>query len=100
MKIKCYSRIECESCHTKGMLQVFLYRESKPKYGRIRYSQKIDNKTVFHYHPRSLAYISGLNLRNDDLCQKNVVEGQLNSSSVSCLEPRAGFGPATITLPR
>jgi len=47
MKIKCYSGVECESCHSKGMLQVFLDREAKPKYARIRHSQKIDNKTVY-----------------------------------------------------
>ena len=100
MKIKCYSGVECESCHSKGMLQVFLDRESRPKYGRIRHSQKVEGKTQFSYHPQSLAYILSLNLRNDDLGQKNDFLGQPNSSSVLNLEPRAGFGPATITLPR
>ena len=104
VKTKCNSRINCESCHTKGMLQLFLDKESKPKYGRIRPSQKIDSKIQFSYHPQSLAYISSkisiLKLNNDDLGQKNDSKGQLNSSSISRLEPRAGFGPATINSPR
>jgi hypothetical protein len=104
MKIKCYSGIECEVWHIKEMLQVFLNKEDKPKYGRIRHSQKTeDKKTIFSYHPQSLAYISqkiNLNLCNIDLCQKDGSKGQLNSSSKLELEPSAGFGPATITLPR
>jgi hypothetical protein len=102
MKIKCYSGIECEVWHIKEMLQVFLNKEDKPKYGRIRHSQKTeDKKTIFSYHPQSLAYISQkISLCNDDLCQKDAFIGKANSSSISKLEPSAGFGPATITLPR
>jgi hypothetical protein len=104
MKIKCYSGIECEVCHIKGMLQVFLNKEDKPKYGRIRHSQKTgDKKTLFSYHPQSIAYISqkiNLNLCNIDIGQKDASFGQIKSSSISSMEPSAGFGPATITLPR
>lgn len=102
-KIKCYSNIECETCHTKGMLQAFLNRENQPKYGRIRHSQRIAGKAVFSYHSQSLSYINqkiSFNLCNGDPGQKDVSLGQSNSSSVLGLEPSAGFGPATITLPR
>jgi hypothetical protein len=102
MKIKCYGKIECEVCHVKGILQVFLDKECKAKYGRIRHREKIDNKTQFTYHPQSLSYINqkiNLNLCNGDQGQKEASFGHFKSSSVCKLEPSAGFGPATITLP-
>ena len=69
------------------MLQVFLNKEDKPKYGRIRHSQKTEEKkTLFNYHPQSIAYISqkiSFNIYNDDLGQKDGSFGQFNSDRKS-----------------
>ena len=44
-KIKCYSGIECEVCHIKGMLQIFFNREGNIKYARIRHYSHIDKQS-------------------------------------------------------
>jgi hypothetical protein len=115
MKIKCI-KIDCEKCHVIGSCQVFFNREGKITYARVRhYLKLVDGKPRFEYHKQSTGYIneklketnglSGKDFQfitntNDDLGHKNDDHKNLKNASFYEMEPRAGFGPATITLPR
>ena len=109
--IKCY-KLKCEVCGIEGTAQVFYNKAGQLKYGRVRHYQKLDEnkKPMFEYHPQSKEYLTEkLKLvlpkidpidpkqnNNDQDVDQNL--RVFNSNQV--MEPRAGFGPATITLPR
>ena len=63
-----------------------------------------DGKSQFNYHSQTLGYliekIPSINLTNVDLGQRNVDLEKPVTTFIDKLEPSAGFGPATITLPR
>ena len=99
VKYKCI-KIECPVCGNSGSLQLFLNRQGKVTYARVRHYQ---GKGKFTY------------CRIDDLEQlKTLLNGQAGQEQTSTdidlklkdpnrkveVEPRAGFDPATITLPR
>jgi hypothetical protein len=78
------------------------------RYGRARHYQiKTDGKPVFSYCALSKEYLEeklrflgqghlDANLGN----KQNVYQLNLKANTELGLEPSAGFGPATITLPR
>src|SRR4030042_1251737 len=113
-KIKCL-KLECNVCHNVGLAQIFLRKDSTIRYCRVRHYDRLDpvtKKPQFTYHPFSdlqaletLLSQQGISLSESG----HISQGQIkiihgpnlnNSSSNQELEPRAGFGPATITLPR
>ena len=102
MKIKCF-RFECEVCKNLASIQVFFRKDRSVSYARARH-QGPDKK--FYYHQQSIEYVNGKlrELFNIDHGQdskgKSIDQTRIKSSSILDLEPSAGFGPATITLPR
>ena len=72
-RIKCFSNVECQVCHIKGMLQVFYDSKGNPRYCRIRHYA---GKGKFHYHKQDLEYIKqvlhSINQNNDHSGQKNI----------------------------
>ena len=120
MKTKCV-KIECAQCHVIGTCQIFFGRDGKARYGRVRhYLRLVDGKSKFEYHVQGLKYISekakelcfldGENCStiapskipycNDDLGHRYNDHENFENAFFVKVEPRAGFGPATITLPR
>lgn len=104
MKIKCF-RFPCEVCgggKVASSIQVFYRKDGSAGYARARH--KGENK--FYYHQQSIEYVKNKirELSNIDQGQhfdsKNIDQTKDKSSCKLKLEPSAGFGPATITLPR
>jgi hypothetical protein len=108
MKIKCL-RFECEVCSKLASIQVFYNKSGAIKYARAKhYFGKANGKPQFEYHQQSLQYIgkelSKLPKDKAEIGQAgqntNIDPQKQNISSFLEVEPSAGFGPATITLPR
>jgi hypothetical protein len=98
MKIKC-KQFECEVCKRIASIQIFYNNAGAVKYARARhYSGLINGKPKFEYHKQSIEYL-GKTLGQDQLASNIDLERTELSSRIK-LEPSAGFGPATITLPR
>ena len=89
-------KVKCEVCGIEGYLQTI------GNYHRVRHYLNIDlitKKSKFTYHQQDKEYIDRI-LSNTDHLNTNI-DLKLGTSSINCeLEPRAGFEPATITLPR
>lgn len=120
VKIKCVSGIRCSECGEVGLSQVFLNNSGQIKYVRIRHYLKLDpttNKPLFDYHRneiteelKSLLQAQGFSISDTSKAVighkpqgqavKSIAPNLNNSSLNQEVEPRAGFGPATITLPR
>jgi hypothetical protein len=98
MKIK-NVRLLCQVCNKLASTQVFYNKSGEIKYARSRHYLGVSNgKPQFGYHQQSLDYLKA-NLGHDQL----TLNDDLNKGEASFvlkLEPSAGFGPATITLPR
>jgi hypothetical protein len=106
-KFKCF-KFECEKCKVVATIQVYFNKSEVMKYGRARhYLKMFDGKPAFSYCPQSKEYLEeklrflgqghlNVNLENNP----NVYQLNLKASPECKLEPSAGFGPATITLPR
>ncbi len=98
MKIRC-KQCECEVCKRVASIQIFYNNAGAIKYARARhYSGLINGKPQFEYHKQSIDYLVGT-LGQDQLAINIDLERTELSSRIN-LEPSAGFGPATITLPR
>jgi hypothetical protein len=109
--IKCF-KLKCEVCGVEGTCQVFSNKAGELRYGRARHYQKLENKKpVFEYHQQSKEYLIEqlkfvLPKIPKPIDQKQIIldqDADQNLKVSSCsprVEPRAGFGPATITLPR
>ena len=84
-RIKCFSNVECQICHTKGMLQIFFNSYGKIKYARIRHYEGIVNgKPKFHYCKQPNEYANQiLNDQNHDQNVNNVDLKLLNNGSIS-----------------
>ena len=84
-KIKCFRNVECQVCHTKGMLQIFFNSYGKVKYARIRHYEGIVNgKHKFHYYKQPNEYANQiLNDQNHDQNVNNVDLKLLNNGSIS-----------------
>jgi hypothetical protein len=104
-EIKCF-RFPCEACGNNKIatsIQVFFRKNGEVSYARARH-QGADKK--FYYHQQSIEYVKEKlrELSNIDHGQdskgKSIDQTRTKSSSILDLEPSAGFGPATITLPR
>ncbi len=114
--MKYLTKIVCSICNSEGLLQVI-----GKHYFRIRHydgADQISHKPKFHYHVIPEEYVKGqldLTKQNLPLKTKSDFKGSLTkldqASSIldldnlkrsidAKLEPSAGFGPATITLPR
>ena len=126
--IKCIKLDKCPICGDKGSCQVFFNKQLQIKYGRVRHIIhknetgynpnikynfnycKIEDlsqlETLLHsinfQFPQAEQNCVGQDLtkNNIDLMAKPQVIGHKNLSLNFKLEPRAGFDPATITLPR
>ena len=101
VKIKGY-RFECEICSKLASIQVFYRKDGSVGYARARH---LGENKKFYYHQQSLEYVNRkLELKNIDHGQEsksNSIDQSRGESRLKCeLEPSAGFGPATITLPR
>ncbi len=96
-------RFQCEVCHVKASIQVFYRKDGKVGYARARHLGA--NKKYF-YHQQSIEYVNGKlgELSSIDPCQDVnayfIEQNKAQSSSKCELEPSAGFGSATITLPK
>jgi hypothetical protein len=108
MRIKCF-KLPCEVCNQVSTVQVFLRANGEVSYGRARHYQRLNEakKPVFEYHPQSKEYLTEklkFILAKIDQKQNNIDQNADQKLKVQSLnqelEPRAGFGPATITLPR
>ena len=115
-KIKCL-KLECSVCHKVGLAQLFLNKNGDIRYARTRhfsYTDKVSHKPQFTYcKTEDLDALKTL-LLNQGFSFSTAGNGQLGqgqttkihdleNSAISfaeSLEPSAGFGPATITLPR
>ena len=101
MKIKCF-RFECEVCSNLASIQVFFRKDGSVFYSRARH-QGADKK--FYYHQQSLEYVNQklgelFNIDHGQLVKAySIDQNKDKTSSILGLEPSAGFGPATITLP-
>ena len=105
MKVKGY-RFPCEVCGENKIvssIQVFYRKDGSVSYARARH---FGAGKKFYYHQQSLEYV---NRKLREIT--NIEHGQASDSvsidhagqelsSIKKLEPSAGFGPATITLPR
>jgi hypothetical protein len=126
--IKCTKLDSCPICGKDGSLQVFFNKQNQVKYGRVRhYIMKNETdynpqvKYNFRYHRiedlNTLeTLLHSVNFQFPIAQAKHPVQAKSNShvelvskpknldqhnlSSNIELEPRAGFDPATITLPR
>ena len=115
MKIKCV-KMHCPICQVAGSAQLFINKKNEIRYARFRHYKGLseNKKPQFTYHKiEDLEALKTL-LKNKDLDLPVSQSGQLgqnqtannigprikDSSLIQELEPRAGFGPATITLPR
>jgi hypothetical protein len=105
MKIKGY-RFPCEVCGENKIVssvQVFYRKDGQVGYARARH---LGADKKFYYHQQSLEYTNkklrelfaiGQNQVFDNTSLAHMIG---KSSQQVKLEPSAGFGPATITLPR
>jgi hypothetical protein len=109
--INCY-KLKCDVCGVEGTCQVFFNKAGQLKYGRVRHYQKLDEnkKPLFEYHQQSKKYIAEKlkfvlpKITHIDQKQINLDQDADQTLSIFTsnqeVEPPAGFGPATITLPR
>src|SRR4030042_6818621 len=116
-KIKCL-KLKCE-CGREGLAQVFLRKDGSISYARVRHfsnTDKVSKKPQFTYCKiedldalKALLKSQSISLSTDkveagQLGQRSTDKNHdLKNSAISfaeSLEPSAGFGPATITLPR
>ena len=105
MKIKGY-RFPCEVCGENKIvssIQVFFRKDGQVGYARARH---LGADKRFYYHQQSLEYVNA-KLKElssiehgQDVNTKSIEHSKVGASSVLEVEPSAGFGPATITLPR
>ena len=102
VKIKGY-RFECEVCHNLASIQVFYRKDGQVGYSRARH---LGADKRFYYHQQSLDYVNTKlkelsNIEHgQDSKDNSIDQSKVEASSELKLEPSAGFGPATITLPR
>ena len=100
MKIKCF-KFPCEVCNNLASIQVFYRKDESVGYARARHCGS-DKK--FYYHQQSLDYINcklrELSIDHGQVKALSIDQTNTKPSSNPKLEPSAGFGPATITLPR
>jgi hypothetical protein len=105
MTIKGY-RFPCEVCGEKKIvssIQVFFRADGKVGYARARH---LGADKKFYYHQQSIDYVNSKLRELPNIEHGQTVDTQSighiknKSSKVGELEPSAGFGPATITLPR
>jgi hypothetical protein len=98
MKVKC-KQLGCKVCGKVSTIQVFYNKGGTIKYARARhYLGLVKGKPQFEYHKQTLQHLEkklGL-----DQLSINIDLKKADLSSERILEPSAGFGPATITLPR
>jgi hypothetical protein len=96
-------RFECERCQSKASIQVFYRKDGQVGYARARH---LGADKKFYYHQQSVEYV---NRKLADLSaidhgqvtrSKSIEHTEGKTSQLLELEPSAGFGPATITLPR
>ncbi len=101
-RIKGY-RFECEVCQVKTSIQVFYRKDGQVGYSRARH---LGANKKFYYHQQSLEYVNRKLRELSNIEHGQGFEGksiERTNDKASCnrsLEPSAGFGPATITLPR
>ena len=101
-KIKGY-RFECEVCKVKASIQVFYRKDGQAGYARARH---LGADKRFYYHQQSLDYINRQlrqlsSIEHDQELNTKPIDQDISKSSfILDVEPSAGFGPATITLPR
>ncbi len=105
-KIKCV-KMECSVCHKEGLAQIFLNRKGEINYARVRHyshTDKVSHKPQFTYCKiedlvalKTLLSNANWSIGQVENRSNNLLNSSLNQEFV---EPRAGFGPATITLPR
>ncbi len=103
-------KIQCTECHKEGTLQ-----KIGKRYYRIRhYTGMLNGKPHYAYHQvtedyaksslalkgETIASKKTRSMKNSDLVQKNIDPINVEVDSKLDMEPSAGFGPATITLPR
>jgi hypothetical protein len=108
VKIKGY-RFECEVClktenkTVVSSIQVFYRKDGSVSYSRARH---LGADKRFFYHQQSLNYVNTklkelFNIDHDQDSKVDSIEHtKVEASTELKLEPSAGFGPATITLPR
>jgi hypothetical protein len=105
VKIKGY-RFPCEVCGDNKVVssvQVFFRKNGEVSYARARH---LGADKKFYYHQQSLDYVNRklreiVNIDHDQNANaKSIEHSKEGASTLSELEPSAGFGPATITLPR
>ena len=108
VKIKGY-RFECEVCKNLEnklivcSIQVFFRKDGSVSYARARHC---GSDKRFYYHQQSLEYVNEKlgdisNIEHGQVSKdKTIDQTNTKPSSTIILEPSAGFGPATITLPR
>ncbi len=115
MKIRCI-KSDCEVCGISSTIQVFFKSNGQIGYGRSRhYLGKLDGKPQFEYHTQTTAYLEKrlveLGITYDTVSHDQQINSKNNGDSLKqnsssktsskvFVEPSAGFGPATITLPR
>ncbi len=98
MKIECV-KSECEVCGKLASIQAFYNKSGELRYARARhYTGQSNGKPQFEYHQQSLEYVKSKLGHIEQV--SNIDLANLKSSSILEVEPSAGFGPATITLPR
>jgi hypothetical protein len=104
LKIKNY-RFPWEVCGNNVVcsIQVFFRKDGTVCYARARHR---GGDKRFYYHQQSLEYVNA-KLRElskiehgQDVDVRLIEQVKVESSSFLEVEPSAGFGPATITLPR
>ena len=103
MKYHCIKTESCSVCKNKGTIQVFLNSANLVKYARTRHY----SKGIFSYcRLENLREVEELLKSQANHDQKQAGQAKLRSNNLNAssfnleVEPRAGFGPATITLPR
>ena len=108
--------MQCPTCKVVGSAQLFLNKKNEIRYARFRHYKGLseNKKPQFDYHKvenlealKTLLKKQELQIQlsdNGQLGQKNIlnkVDQKTQDSNFNCpVEPRAGFDPATITLPR
>ena len=103
MKIKGY-RFPCEVCNNSVdcSVHVFFRADGQVGYARARH---LGANKKFYYHQQSLEYTNKklrelVTIEHSQGFDKSIGHNTVESSQKAELEPSAGFGPATITLPR
>jgi hypothetical protein len=102
VKIKGY-KFECQTCQAIASIQVFYRKDGSVGYARARH---LGENKKYYYHQQSLDYVKNKlrELSSVDHGQEpkstHIDQTNHKTSPDWELEPSAGFGPATITLPR